>query len=292
MRYTYGAQSSLQALYGTSAIEDPQSTSGITGLQMYNPKAETNPQLQLFGQNCLTCHLSAQPVQNGGRYDHFTGCAACHTPTQAVDLTSVNTKTATKLHQLTTAIPYTQCDACHNRGNFDLRTMTFQPRIDTPANRSSTSSEQRLQDYYQPIAQFTKCEWTLDCIDCHTRSEAMGDGSLYRNEHEIQYIQCQTCHGTLTQLPLTRTLSDLNDLAFRLAQLNPVVDLQPGDTILVTAKGEPLWNTRVMPDGTYQLIGKATKQVFTFKPVLGSGCLQDPNNQSSTSCHQCHSVQR
>ena len=120
----------------------------------------------------------------------------------------------------------------------------------------------------------------------------MGDGSLYRNEHEIQYIQCQTCHGTLTQLPLTRTLSDLNDLAFRLAQLNPVVDLQPGDTILVTAKGEPLWNTRVMPDGTYQLIGKATKQVFTFKPVLGSGCLQDPNNQSSTSCHQCHSVQR
>jgi hypothetical protein len=188
------------------------------------------------------------------------------------------------VHQLTTAIPYTQCDACHNRGNYDLRTMTFQPRTDTATTR--------LQDYYQPIAQFTKCEWTLDCIDCHTRTEAMGDGSLYSSKLDIQYIQCQTCHGTLTSLPKTRTLTDPNDLAFRLAQLNPVVTLQLGDTILVTDKGEPLWNTRLLPDGTYHLVGKATGQVFTFKPVMGSGCLQNPDDQSSASCHQCHSVQR
>ena len=93
-------------------------------------------------------------------------------------------------------------------------------------------------------------------------------------------------------MPLTRTLSDPNDLAFRMVQLNPVVNLQLGDTILVTAKGEPLWNTRVMSDGTYELIGKATGNVLPFKPVMGSGCLQDPNNQSSAACHQCHSVQR
>ena len=284
MRYTYGAQSSLKALFGTSAVQDPQSTSGITSLQMFDPKAESNPMLQLFGQNCLTCHLSVQPSQTGGRYDHFTGCAACHTPTQATDLTSVNTSTATLVHQLTTAIPYTQCDACHNRGNYDLRTMTYQPRSDSPATR--------LQDYYQPIAQFTQCEYTLDCIDCHTRTEAMGDGSLYSSKLDIQYIQCQTCHGTLTGLPLRRTLTDPNDLAFRLAQLNPVVNLDLGDTVLVTDKGEPLWNTIVLPDGTYQLVGKASGQVFTFKPVMGSGCLQDPNDQSSAACHQCHSLQR
>jgi hypothetical protein len=47
-----------------------------------------------------------------------------------------------------------------------------------------------------------------------------------------------------------------------------------------------------MPDGTYQLVGKASGQVFTFKSVMGSGCLQDPNEQSSAACHQCHSVQR
>jgi hypothetical protein len=66
MRYTYGAQSSLQAQFGTSAIQDPLSTSGITSLKMFDPQTETNPELRLFGQNCLTCHLSAQPLQNGG----------------------------------------------------------------------------------------------------------------------------------------------------------------------------------------------------------------------------------
>ena len=100
---------------------------------------------------------------------------------------------ANQIHKLTTAISYTQCDTCHNRGNYDLRTMHFEPRQDLPTDR--------LHDYYQPIAQFTSCEWKLDCVDCHTRTEAMGDGNLYSSKFDIQYIQCKTCHGTPTELP-------------------------------------------------------------------------------------------
>jgi hypothetical protein len=276
MLYTFGAEPDLTARYATSAIEDPLSTSGITSLETFDVAAQTNPFIQLFGQNCLTCHLSAQPL-DGQAYNRFTGCAACHTPTQPAGVSA-------NIHKLTTAIPYTQCDTCHNRGNYDLRTITFVPRTDTPTDR--------LHNYYQPIAQFTTCEYTLDCIDCHTRTEAMGDGSLYSSKLDIQYIRCKDCHGTPTQLPMTRTLTDPNDLAFRLALLNPVVTLNLGDTILVTDKGEPLWNTRLLADGTYQLVGKVTGQVFTFKPVMGSGCLQDPNDQSSAACHKCHAVER
>jgi len=276
--YTYGAQPDLSARYAVSAVQDPLSTSGITSLETFDPSLQTNPFIKLFGQDCLNCHLEAQPL-DGQAYTRFTGCAACHTPTQAAGVAS-----NTQIHKLTTAIPYTQCNTCHNRGNYDLRAMTFVPRQDTPTDR--------LHNYYQPIAQFTTCEYMLDCIDCHTRTEAMGNGSLYSNKLDIQYIQCKTCHGTLTELPQTRTLSDPNDLAFRLALLNPVVDLKLGDTILVTEKGEPLWNTRVLADGTYQLVGEATGQVFNFKPVKGSGCLQDPNEQSSAACHNCHSVVR
>ncbi len=284
IRFTFGDQPDLTARLATSAIDAPQSTSGILSLGLFDPATETNSAVRLFGENCLTCHLSAQPVQTGGRYDRFTGCSACHTPTQAPDQASVDTSTATKVHKLTTAISYTQCDTCHNRGNYDLRSMTYQPRQDQPADR--------LHDYYQPIAQFTRCEWTLDCVDCHTRTEAMGDGSLYSSKFDIQYTRCKTCHGTLTELPQTRTLTNPNDLAFRLALLNPVVDLKLGDTILVTEKGESLWNTRLLPDGTYALVGKATGQTLPFRPVKGSGCKQDPNDQSSAACHQCHSVQR
>ncbi|MEP7136881.1 MAG: multiheme c-type cytochrome [Chloroflexota bacterium] len=268
VRFTFGAQTDMTAHFGITAITNAQTQSDITSLAAFDPASESNPSIQKFGANCLNCHINATP-REGDVYARQTGCAACH---------------ATGKHTLTTAMPYTQCNSCHNRGNYDLRTMTFVERADHPTSR--------LQDYYQPIAQFTKCEYTLDCVDCHTRTEAMGDGNIHSNKKDIQYIQCKTCHGTPTELPLTKTLTDPNDIAFKLAFLNPVVDLRLGDTILVTEKGEPLWNTSVQPDGTYTMIGKATQQHFTFKPVMGSSCTQNGQDQSSAYCHECHSVQR
>lgn len=268
IRFTFGAQADLNAYLGIRAITDTETDTGITSLSAFDPSKESNPFIQKFGADCLTCHLNTQP-REGDPHARSTGCAACH---------------ATAKHTLSTAIPYTQCDACHNRGNYDLRTMSFIERTDHPTNR--------VQDYYQPIAQFTKCEYTLDCVDCHTRDEAMGDGDLHANQKDIQYIQCKTCHGTPAELPLTKTIADPNDIVFRLAMLNPVLELKEGDTVLVSEKGEPLWNTRVLSDGTYEMIGKVTRQHFTFRPVMGSHCTQSGKDQSSAYCHECHSVER
>ncbi len=268
IRYTFGAQTDLNAHLGIQAVVDEQTKTGITILEPFIPSSDANPFIQKFGEECLTCHLHAEP-REGDAYARATGCAACH---------------STEQHKLTTAIPYTQCNACHNRGNYDLRTMTFIERTDTPTKR--------IDDYYQPIAQFTQCEYTLDCVDCHTRSEAMGDGDLHNNQSEVEYVQCKTCHGTLDELPLTKTLTNPNDVAFRMAFLNPVVELKLGDTILVTEKGEPLWNTRTLPDGTYEMIGKATNQKFNFRPVMGTACEQKPDEQESQYCHECHAVER
>jgi hypothetical protein len=279
IRFTFGAQPDLTPLFGINAVTDEETATGIKSLSVFDLSNETNPSIQRFGENCLTCHINATP-REGDAYVRQTGCAACHSPLSAGEGEGVREKA----HTLTTSVPYTQCNACHNRGNYDLRTMTFTERADHPT--------QRIEDYYQPIAQFTKCEYTLDCVDCHPREEAMGDGDIHANQKDIQYIQCKTCHGTPTELPLTKTLTDPNDIAFKLAFLNPVVDLKLGDTILITENGEPLWNTRVMPDGTYEMTGKATKQYFAFKPVMGSSCTQSGEDQSSAYCHECHSVER
>jgi hypothetical protein len=268
IRFTFGAQPDLEAHFGIAAITNDQTETGIIALNLFDPAAEANPMIQKFGENCLTCHLHTEP-QTGDAFARQTGCAACH---------------STAEHTFSTAIPYTQCNACHNRGNYDLRTMTFVERTDQPTNR--------LQDYYQPIAQFTKCEYTLDCVDCHTRGEAMGDGDIHANQASIQYVQCKTCHGTLNELPLTKTLTDPNDIAFRMALLNPIMDLKLGDTIIVTEQGEPLWNTRQLPDGTFEMVGKATKQYFTFRPVMGTACEQKPDEQESNYCHECHAVEK
>jgi hypothetical protein len=274
MRYTYGAQSDLLAHYGIQAVQAylMSNLKARPGLLAFDADQESSPALQDFSKNCLTCHLWIPP-REGSQYHRFTGCSACHTPAAGSD----NEQT---VHRLTLAIPYTQCNTCHNRGNYDLRQMTFQDRQDQPTDR--------LHDYYQPIAQFTRCEWTLDCVDCHTRHEAMGDGNIYSQKKDIQYIQCRTCHGTLDELPKTTVIKDPNDLALRLAFLNPVIDLQVGDTILVTDQAEPLWNIRPLADGSYEMFGKATGQRFTFKPVKGSGCQQQPDQQESRYCHACH----
>jgi len=271
MRYTFGAQPDLTAHQGIYAID---------GLSAFDPSAETSPMLQQFGSNCLTCHLSAQPM-TGEVYNRWTGCAACHSTAPASDSSLV--------HSLTTSIDYTQCNACHNQGNYSLADMQFHARIDEPSDR--------LHAYYQPIAQFTQCEYTLACTDCHTRQEVMGDGQIYNNEKEAEYVQCQTCHGTPDSLPLTHTISSEDELALRMAFLNPVIDLQMGDTILVTDKGEPLWNIRVMPGEngglpSYELFSKPNGERFTFNPVMGSACQQDPTQQASNTCHECHSVER
>ncbi len=276
IRFTFGTQPDLNAYLGIHVITDEQTKTGITSLGVFDPSSENNLSIQKFGENCLTCHLEATPPE-GEAYARQTGCAACHSPAPIGASQS-------KVHTLTTAISYTQCNTCHNRGNYDLRTMTFTERTDQPT--------QRIDDYYQPIGVFTKCEYTLDCVDCHTRGEAMGDGDIHANQKDIEYVQCKTCHGTPTELPLTQTLTDPNDIAFRLAQLNPVVDLKLGDTILVTEQGEPLWNARVLPNGTYEMVGKATQQYFTFRPVMGSGCTQSGDDQSSSYCHECHAVER
>jgi hypothetical protein len=266
VRYAFGAQPDLRARMGIYKIE---------GLSAFIPSQEMSPALHTFGQNCLVCHISALPMPET-QYARFTGCSACHT-SQPIGIDK-------KIHKLTTSISYTQCNTCHNRGNYSLRDIQFHPRTDQPSDR--------MHDYYQPIAQFTRCEYTLDCVDCHTRHEIMGDGQIHGSMKDIQYIQCLTCHGTINELPLTRTISDPNDLALRMAFLNPIIDLKVGDTVLVTSKGEPLWNIRLSLDGTYELFGKATGQRFLFRPVLGTACKQNPEEQASKYCHKCHAVKR
>ncbi|MDX9993273.1 MAG: multiheme c-type cytochrome [Anaerolineales bacterium] len=284
VRYTFGAQSDQNPRFGAVSISDPETQTGIVALQAYDPASETSPLLRQFGENCLTCHINTAP-REGQAYARYTGCASCHTP-------DAPSQSKTEVHRLTTSIPYTQCNTCHNRGNYDLRQMAFVERADHPARR--------IEDYYQPIAEFVQCEYTLDCIDCHTRAEAMGDGDIHANQASAEYVQCKTCHGTLTELPLTKTLSDPDDLAFKLALLNPLLDLQLGDTILVTTpspesgqrQGEPLWNIRQLADGTFEMVGKATRQYFTFRPVQGTACQQNPAEQESQYCHKCHAVER
>ena len=277
VRYSIGAQPDPAAYFGLVSAADSHSltTTHLTQLQVFDPAQETNAALQTFAQNCLTCHLAAQPL-TGARYARLTGCAACHTPTAGVDL-------SLPVHRLSTAIAYNQCNTCHNRGTYNIHTLQFQPRTDQVSSRKL--------DYYLPGTPLATCEFRLDCVDCHTRQEIMGDGHLHGTLQETRYVQCRTCHGTVTEPPLTYTIIQPDDLALRQAALNPAIRLQTGDTIIVTSQGEPLWNTRQQLDRTFDIIGKVTGQHQRLPVVKGSGCQQKPAQQEASDCHACHSTQ-
>ncbi|HSB89589.1 MAG TPA: hypothetical protein VLD63_06140 [Anaerolineales bacterium] len=297
VRYAFGAQSDLRALFGVSAISDPElgSPTALPSLDSLLPIADSEPeQVRTLAARCLTCHLGAPPIDRPG-YQRQTGCAACHSVSNWQGTYAGGDPTIARdepghaaAHRLTTAIPYTQCDACHNRGNYSLVDMAFHERTDL----SPDGTAPRLEAFYQPIAQFTACEVDLDCVDCHASGEVMGDGDLHSRMDEVRAVECRTCHGTPSEGPATRTLADPDDPALRQASLNPSSSLQRGDTVVITSRGDTLWNVRRLTDGTFELTAKLSGRAYPIPQVAGSPCEQDPEDQSASACHECHAVER
>ncbi len=291
-----GAINTVQHAFGVQPDGVTQTTiHGFGGYPAFAPAAGAPQLVHDFADQCLTCHLSAPP-QPGSTDYRSTGCATCHVLYAADGLYRGGDPTIAKdqpgnptLHQFTTAIPYTQCNHCHNQGNYSLRTMTFTPRPDMPAPDTLTGDEKRFHDYYQPGTEFTQCEWKLDCVDCHTEQEIMGDGHVYDSKTQAQYTQCKTCHGTLDSLPATHTIQIEDDVALIRAGLNPNLSLAVGDTILMTERGEPLFHIRQVGDH-WVLTDKATGRTYDMPLVKGSQCLQQPDQQGSQYCHQCHTA--
>jgi hypothetical protein len=286
--------------YGIIAAADTQVNhpDAVSMLLAFDAASFDNPSISAFGQKCQTCHLTAEPIQQPFYY-RGTGCAACHVsygldgrytggdPTISHDATGHPSQ-----HRMTTQIPYTTCNTCHNRGNYSLAQMSFLPRTDLDlASLPSDAEALRLATYYQPIGQFTQCEWELDCIDCHTSREVMGDGDIHLTQASAQSVQCQTCHGTLTKPPTIATISDPDDPAIRLANLNPHYDVQVGDQVVLAPDGT-LMGWLQLQDGRLVQISQVTGTRYEVPPVMGSACQQQEDQQESRYCHECHTYNR
>ena len=299
VNYAFGQQPDPAARWGVFAVQDDNITTetGVPYLEKFSPGPDAPEAIHAFSQDCQLCHITAVPLDQP-YFFRATGCAACHTIYENDGLYRGGDPTIPRdepghagSHQLTTAIPYYQCNHCHNRGNYSLRQMTFLERDDLPGPHNLTAQEQRALDYYQPIAQFTLCEWELDCVDCHTNGEVMGDGDIHSSQGEIQYIQCQTCHGTLTEMPLLKTIADAEDPAIVSANLNPNYSVAVGDTVIATTRDETFgW---VKWDGKRLLeTGKVDGRLYEVPLVIDSACRQQPDQQESRYCHECHAYER
>lgn len=286
--------------YGITEVTDDLSEreGTVTQLLAFDPAQFAGTPAGSFAEVCLTCHLRAEPLMQPFLY-RSTGCAACHVIYNQDGLYTGGDPTIPRdepghpaRHQMTLQMPFSQCNHCHNRGNYSLAQMRFIPRDDLQnLGPALTAAERRVAEYYQPIGQFTLCEWELDCIDCHTTREAMGDGDIHLNQQNAQVIQCRTCHGTLTELPTFKTITDPDDPAIRRARLHPFYDVQVGDQVLLAPDGDTIGSVKLL-DGEIVQIGKVTGITYTVPLVMGTACEQQPDQQESHYCHECHAYNR
>jgi len=307
-----GELSVVRMTFGLDKTKDvPRLTKGEVAY-LYPSPLQGRPNEGSFQQNCLNqCHQSGGelPQQEASQFKNQSeskgqiqanGCESCHVlanPTHTYmgdDTTIKGNKTGHGMvHSLTTQIPYTQCNECHNQGSHDPIKMEFSVRSDmVKVIRDWSTGDSiwtdRLSDYYLPGEIFARCEVSLDCIDCHTRQDVMGDEKLHTSQYDAVHIQCLDCHGTKEKPPITKKIENPNDLTFQDPITNPKFPaLKKGDEIFMTTKGEELPFLRHNGDNWIQT-SRVTGKTFKIPLVIGSSCKQTSDEQGADSCHKCH----
>jgi hypothetical protein len=126
----------------------------------------------------------------------------------------------------------------------------------------------------------------MECIDCHTSRDTMGDGYAYENMYLQTEIACEDCHGGAKERPRTEKVSRENDEAVRESR-SYKRQVVLGDELVLTAKGRKYSNVLV-EDGKIWVVDKRDGQRHESKVITGT-----PEHtivgHERLECYACHS---
>lgn len=185
--------------------------------------------LDYYRKLCATCHLWKQKNDIPGAPDFFNekggGCSACHLQIPEKKMEAAESLIADslpvdsqpkKIHPYVTAkVDQANCIRCHNRsGRIGLSYIgIFESEgYGTPYSKGEMTDKQLPgARFYLEIADDIHHRKGMQCIDCHTRNEVMGDGTSYAHYEEQLEISCEVCHAA--QPGTTRKGNVLKNLA-------------------------------------------------------------------------------
>lgn len=259
-------------------------------------------------QLCAACHLGAKKTELGPDTGDTPGggCSACHLvygPAARQALADYQRQKATgtteppKVHPaLSLELDNGRCFFCHSRsGRISTSYEGWMELQDPPEHLRGVSSSQdpnhrTLADdrVFERALPDVHHEKGLDCVDCHTALEGMGDGVAHAFKRDQIRVACQDCHGKpavpLPSLPA----SALDPESRRLL----VLRAWPGPTptrFIRTARGEVLVNGSFdATTGRPVLIHKRNGQRMPLKPQL-TVCAAAPGH-ARLACGTCHSA--
>jgi hypothetical protein len=182
------------------------------------------------------------------------------------------------------------CSRCHNRSG--RIAYSYQGLYDgnnalVPTKRGEPGPEMgsgaRNLTHIKPDAHF---EAGLECIDCHTSRDVMGDGFTYRNMYRQTEVACEDCHGSATQTPRYREISRENDEALRESR-SYKQPLTSGMKMIQTSKGRSYANV-FYRDGSIWLQEKRSGKLHKSKVITGTP-EHTVAGHGRLACHSCHS---
>lgn len=252
---------------------------------------------ELYRKFCALCHvgLASSDVWNGS---HGAGCAACHFPTnedatyQGGDPTVKGNWPHSASHQMATLPDNTACMRCHNRsgrialsyqGLNDGNNALVPTREGLPGPKLTSGA--RSLTSIPPDIHFSK---GMDCIDCHTSRDIMGDAHAYENLYQQVEITCEDCHGSVNERPRFEAIIRENEDALRESR-SYAEPTHPGMQMVLTAKGRKYSN--VFLDEKQQKIfvrGKRSGKLHESKVITGTPEHTIVGHQRME-CFACHS---
>lgn len=250
---------------------------------------------ELYRKYCARCHVG---TENGESYgaSHAGGCAACHFPFgddatyRGSDPLLYGATPAARSHRMEPLPGIDVCTRCHNRSG--RVALSYQGILDGNNGYVPTRGGElgpvplsggRNGVHIMPDIHFAR---GMECIDCHTSREVMGDGYLYRNMYRQTETGCADCHGTGTRRPAAVPILQEHGDPLRESRRYRV-PMTAGTHAVLTRTGRPYSNVRE-EGGRIMLITKRGGKILA-SPVISGRPDHTIVGHERLSCHACHS---
>jgi hypothetical protein len=165
---------------------------------------------------CMQCHLYGEGVGLTGRLGHdglyrSSGCATCHVSyaddgrSHSADQSIDHFEPGHPIkHEMTSAPPTATCTHCHvgdaTIGNNFRGMAQLYPQMSAGPDVPNTTDTLIANQFFIKDPLLTPPDLHhaagMDCIDCHTVRDVMGDGRIYGAMEDAVEIECTSCHGT------------------------------------------------------------------------------------------------
>ncbi|WP_420413649.1 multiheme c-type cytochrome [Roseibium sp.] len=293
-------------------------------------------------QQCQRCHVGVTGREKRGDF-RGAGCSSCHVPYSNDGFYEGSDPTIAKdqpgkllTHQMQgsrkskvnhngleySGIPTESCVSCHNRGK--RIGVSYQGIMEFPYGSPYDEKGGKQPKLHTKKYLYIKedlhhaqesrpgnPEGGLLCQDCHTTIDMHGDGNLPGTTLAQVEVECEDCHGTVSQFPWELPLGygeefgvkaegDARGLTDELTEEQYLAyEYEAQDGYLLTARGNPFGN--VVKSGDKVIMHSASGLDFeipVLKQIAKDGTWKSPNaevammsvgkHMESMECYACH----